>query len=131
MVAELTFFGTAGNVSFAQHDISQGMIGANYDLVVCSEILYYLRDCAAIEHFSRQVCNSMKPGGHLLMTHANMVSDDKSATGFDFHEIGAKGIGTIFLSCAELNFCVNSRLNYTGFSCFSVRSLGGVQKFQK
>src|SRR5262249_44823446 len=92
------------NVSFAQHDISEGMIGANYDLVICSDILYYLRDCAAIEHFSRQVCNSMKPGGHLLMTHPNMVSDDKSATGFDFHEIGAKGIGTIFSSCAELEF---------------------------
>jgi len=91
-----------GNVSFAQHDISEGMIGANYDLVVCSEILYYLRDRAAIENFARQVWNSMKPGGHLLMTHANMVSDDKSATGFDFNEIGAKGIGTIFSSCAEL-----------------------------
>jgi peptidoglycan/xylan/chitin deacetylase (PgdA/CDA1 family)/SAM-dependent methyltransferase len=92
------------NVSFAQHDISEGMIGANYDLVICSEILYYLRDGAAIERFSRQVCNSMKPGGHLLMTHPNMVSDDKSATGFDFNEFGAKGIATIFSSCTVLEF---------------------------
>ena len=92
------------NVSFAQHDLSEGMIGADYDLVVCSEILYYLRDRAAIENFARQVLNSMKPGGHLLMTHANMVSDDRSATGFDFNEIGVKGIGAIFASCAGLEF---------------------------
>jgi len=93
-----------GNVSFARHDISEGMIGANYDLVVCSEILYYLHDRAAIEKFARQVWNSMKPGGHLLMTHPNMVSDDRSETGFDFNEIGAKGIGTVFASCAGLEF---------------------------
>jgi peptidoglycan/xylan/chitin deacetylase (PgdA/CDA1 family)/2-polyprenyl-3-methyl-5-hydroxy-6-metoxy-1,4-benzoquinol methylase len=92
------------NVSFVQHDLSDGMIGADYDLVVCSEILYYLSDRAAIENFARQVWNSMKPGGHLLMTHSNMVSDDKFATGFDFNEIGAKDIGAIFASCLGLEF---------------------------
>ncbi len=92
------------NVSFAQHDLSEGMIGADYDLVVCSEIIYYLRDRAAIENFAPQVRNSMKPGGQLLMTHSNMVSDDKTTTGFDFNEIGAKDIGGIFSSCPELEF---------------------------
>src|SRR5262249_36399714 len=56
------------------------------------------------ENFARQVRDSMKPGSHLLMTHSNMVSDDRSATGFDFNEIGAKGIGAIFASCAGLEF---------------------------
>ena len=40
-----------GHVTFAQHDLSAGMPGCDYDLVVCSEILYYLRDRAAIERF--------------------------------------------------------------------------------
>ncbi len=92
------------NVTFAQHDISDGMIGADYDLVICSEILYYLRDSAALERFACQVRESVKPGGHLLMTHPNMVSDDNSTTGFDFNEIGAGTIGTIFSSCPGFEF---------------------------
>ena len=38
------------------------------------------------------------------MTHANMVSDDKSQTGFDFNEIGARFIGETFSSEPGLEF---------------------------
>jgi peptidoglycan/xylan/chitin deacetylase (PgdA/CDA1 family)/ubiquinone/menaquinone biosynthesis C-methylase UbiE len=92
------------NVTFRQHDISTGMVGSSYDLVVCSEILYYLRDAVAVERFAREVRESLKQGGYLLMTHANMVSDDRSETGFDFNEIGSKFIGEVFASCLDLEF---------------------------
>jgi hypothetical protein len=92
------------NVTFRQHDISTGMVGDSYDLVVCSEILYYLRDAAAVEKFAREVRESMNHSGYLLMTHANMVSDDKSQTGFDFNEIGSKFIGEVFSSCVGLEY---------------------------
>ena len=92
------------NVEYRQHDISGGMIGSGYDLVVCSEILYYLRDRAAIEKFAGQVAGSLNPGGHVLMTHANIVSDDRTQTGFDFNEVGALTFGEIFSSRPELEF---------------------------
>ena len=93
-----------GNVSFAQHDIGQGVSGGDYDLVVCSEVLYYLPDYTAVEHFARQVSEALRPGGQVLLTHGNMVSDDKATTGFDFHSIGAKSVAAIFGACPGMEF---------------------------
>lgn len=93
-----------GNVKFEQHDIAGGLPIGNFDLIICSEILYYLRDRHALEEFAGQVTQALPVGGHLLMTHANMVSDDKSQTGFDFNEIGAKFIGEVFSSEPGLRF---------------------------
>lgn len=92
------------NVRFEQHDIADGIPAGEYDLIVCSELLYYLRDRYALEVFASQVKEALATGGYLLMTHANMVSDDKSRTGFDFNEIGAQFIGEIFSSESELEF---------------------------
>jgi peptidoglycan/xylan/chitin deacetylase (PgdA/CDA1 family) len=92
------------NVLFLQHDIAQGINVGGFDLIVCSEILYYLRDRYALAAFAGQVKHALRPGGYLLMTHANMVSDDKTQTGFDFNEIGAKFIGETFSSEQELDF---------------------------
>jgi peptidoglycan/xylan/chitin deacetylase (PgdA/CDA1 family)/SAM-dependent methyltransferase len=92
------------NVKFKQHDIAQGIPAGEFDLIICSEILYYLRDRYAVEALAGQVAEILPPGGHLLMTHANMVSDDKSQTGFDFNEIGAKFIGETFSSEPGLEF---------------------------
>ena len=92
------------NIKFDQHDISHGVYPGQYDLIICSEILYYLRDKYAVERFAKQIKESLPLGGHLLMTHANMVSDDKSQTGFDFNEIGAKFIGKTFSSEPGLEF---------------------------
>jgi peptidoglycan/xylan/chitin deacetylase (PgdA/CDA1 family)/2-polyprenyl-3-methyl-5-hydroxy-6-metoxy-1,4-benzoquinol methylase len=93
-----------GNVSFAQHDIGQGMIGGDYDLVVCAEVLYYLPDHSAVERFARQVSDALCPGGQVLLTHGNMVSDDRATTGFDFHSIGAKTVAAIFDACPGMEF---------------------------
>lgn len=93
-----------GNVEFAQWDISSGIPGADYDLIVCSEILYYLRDAAAVVGFAAKCWAALEPGGHLLMTHANMVSDDRSTTGFDFNEIGARFIGETFAGHPGFDF---------------------------
>jgi peptidoglycan/xylan/chitin deacetylase (PgdA/CDA1 family)/SAM-dependent methyltransferase len=92
------------NVTFVQHDIAQGLNVGDFDLIVCSEILYYLRDRYALAAFAGQVKQALRPGGYLLMTHANMVSDDKTQTGFDFNAIGAKFIGETFSSEQGLEF---------------------------
>ncbi len=92
------------HVSFLEHDIANGVPGDGYDLIVCSEILYYLRDSDALAAFARRVRESLGVGGHLVMTHANMVSDDRNETGFDFNEIGVKFIGEAFAGCDGLEF---------------------------
>jgi len=92
------------NVRFKQHDIAQGLHAGEFDLIICSEILYYLRDRYAVEAFASQVKDALPPGGYVLMAHANMVSDDKSQTGFDFNEIGAKFIGETLSSEPGLEF---------------------------
>jgi len=92
------------NVRFKQHDIAQGIHAGEFDLIICSEILYYLRDRYAVEAFASQVKEALPPGGYVLMTHANMVSDDKSQTGFDFNEIGARFIGETFSAEPGLEF---------------------------
>lgn len=92
------------NVQFEQHDIAKGIPDDGYNLIICSEILYYLRDRYALTRFANRVKQALPSGGHLLMTHANMVSDDKSQTGFDFNEIGAQFIGETFSSEPGLEF---------------------------
>lgn len=92
------------HVTFAVHDIVDGIPGADFDLIVCSEILYYLRDRSAVERFASQAHDALTPGGHVLMAHANMVSDDRSETGFDFNEIGARTIGEVFSTHRGLEF---------------------------
>ena len=92
------------NVTFLQHDIAAGVPGEPYDLVVCAETVYYLRDRAAIQRFAADVVRALRPGGRALLTHANMVADDRSITGFDFNEVGAQTIGEIFAQQPELDF---------------------------
>jgi peptidoglycan/xylan/chitin deacetylase (PgdA/CDA1 family)/2-polyprenyl-3-methyl-5-hydroxy-6-metoxy-1,4-benzoquinol methylase len=92
------------NVKFEQHDIWNGIIGSDWDLIVCSEILYYCRDGAALREAAQKIREALKVGGHLLMTHPNMVSDDKSNTGFDFNEIGSKFIAQIFSAIEDLQY---------------------------
>src|SRR5713101_3519182 len=36
------------NVRFAQHDISRGLPEGNFDVIICAEVLYYLRDRFAL-----------------------------------------------------------------------------------
>lgn len=91
-------------VTFSEHDIADGVPGSGYDLVVCSEILYYLRDAGAVQAFANEVWLALEAGGHLLMAHSMMVSDDRSTTGFDFNEIGTRFIADLFASHPGFEF---------------------------
>ena len=49
---------------------------AGFDLIVCSEVLYYIGDGADLRRFARRLAAALTPGGHLLVTHAKAVVDD-------------------------------------------------------
>jgi peptidoglycan/xylan/chitin deacetylase (PgdA/CDA1 family)/SAM-dependent methyltransferase/GT2 family glycosyltransferase len=84
------------NVSFECADINEYFFPGAFDLIVCSEVIYYLKTRFAVKKIAWQIAQSLSPNGHLLMTHSNSVSDDRAVTGFDFNEIGSEFIGRQF-----------------------------------
>lgn len=92
------------NVSFECADINDYFPAGTFDLIVCSEVLYYQRDRFAFKKLARHIARSLAPNGLLLMAHVNSVNDDRSLTGFDFSEIGAVFIGQQFAEEPDLDF---------------------------
>ena len=69
------------NVTFQRLDLNTSVVAGLFDLVVCSELLYYIRDQdlrAAIE----RILGHVRPGGFFLTTHARLVVDDPESSGF-------------------------------------------------
>jgi peptidoglycan/xylan/chitin deacetylase (PgdA/CDA1 family)/2-polyprenyl-3-methyl-5-hydroxy-6-metoxy-1,4-benzoquinol methylase len=85
---------TFDHVSFQQLDMRRDPIPGRFELIVCSEVLYYIGNRFALARFARKVAAALEPGGHLLTTHAHAVVDDPTATGFDWQVgFGGKHIG--------------------------------------
>lgn len=85
------------NIAFLQLDMVRDPIPGQFDLIVCSEVLYYLGTVERLQALMQKLVEALAPGGLLVMTHANLVSDDPDQTGFDWadHRFGAKTIGEV------------------------------------
>jgi peptidoglycan/xylan/chitin deacetylase (PgdA/CDA1 family)/SAM-dependent methyltransferase len=84
-----------GNVAFQTLDFARQPLPGRYDLIVCSEALYYLD--VPLEAVARRMAQALKPGGLLVMAHANQICDEPEATGFDWgRAFGARTIGDVF-----------------------------------
>lgn len=92
------------NINYARMDITRCLPEGQFDLALCSEVLYYVGDRYALADFARNVAAIVKPGGHLVMAHANSVSDCRDSTGFDFSVYGAKFIGETFAADGSFEF---------------------------
>ncbi len=64
------------SVEFQQLDISHGSPGSEFDLIVASEILYYLGDAAEISRVGQRMLEWLKPQGYLLLCHMRSQSDE-------------------------------------------------------
>lgn len=85
----------AGNVDFRQLDFMRQPIPGAYDLIVCSEVLYYAGD--RLRAVAAAIAERLKPGGLLVMAHADQIADEPDKTGFDWgHSYGARTIGDVF-----------------------------------
>jgi glycosyltransferase involved in cell wall biosynthesis/peptidoglycan/xylan/chitin deacetylase (PgdA/CDA1 family)/SAM-dependent methyltransferase len=81
------------NVCFRQLDLAHDPLPEGLDLIVCSEVLYYLGDRAALGAALARLRDSLAPGGRLLMAHAFVLGDDPRRTGFDWScAFGARAI---------------------------------------
>ena len=107
------------NVSFQQLDISKDEIPGRYDVIVCSEVLYYLGRRTRLEAFAGQLAKALKPGGRLVMAHANLTADDPDSPGYDWSfNYGAKVIGETFAATPDLSFTRALRTDYYRVQCF-------------
>lgn len=93
------------NVSFQELDFMNQAIPGAFDLIVCSEVLYFASSVSKLRKIASRIAEALKPGGVLLMAHGNVVGDEPSSAGFNWsHRFGAKGIGDVFASLANLRF---------------------------
>ena len=93
------------NVTFQCLDFVTDLIPGCFDLIVCSEVLYFVGDRRKLIAIADKFVNALKPGGYLLMTHSNVLIDDPYSSGFDWgHAFGAKYIGETFERCRYLEF---------------------------
>lgn len=93
------------NVRVARLDIARDAIPSGYDTIVCSEVLYYLGGRKTLGGVARKLAAALRPGGHIVTAHCNVVVDDPTAPGLDWEvPIGAKGIGEVFAAVPALRF---------------------------
>jgi len=85
------------NIAFQKLDLVRDPIPGQFDLIVCSEVLYYLGTIERLHAVMQRLVEALAPNGLLVMTHANLVSDDPDETGFDWpeHSFGAKTINDV------------------------------------
>jgi peptidoglycan/xylan/chitin deacetylase (PgdA/CDA1 family)/2-polyprenyl-3-methyl-5-hydroxy-6-metoxy-1,4-benzoquinol methylase len=80
-------------VRFASADIARDPLPGPFDLVVCSEVLYYV-DRTELPAVAQKLSDALEQGGHLLTAHANVLRDQPDEPGFVWdHAFGAKVIG--------------------------------------
>ncbi|MFK7803263.1 MAG: glycosyltransferase [Anaerolineae bacterium] len=93
------------NINYLQLDLAKDKVKGKYDLITCSEVLYFMRDYPKLRTVAQNISNALNPNGYLIMAHGNVVRDDPDKTGFGWdHEFGAKGIGETFAQVPELVF---------------------------
>lgn len=85
------------NIEFARLDILRDRLPGQHDLIVCSEVLYYLSS-DDLARFAANVREALTDEGCLILAHANLLVDEPDKTGFPWpHAHGAKGIGQCFI----------------------------------
>ena len=82
---------TAGlpGVLVEQHVVPGEWPTQSFDLIVCSEILYYFDD-ADLQHLLRLGIGALRPAGHLLAVHWRHDAPDHPRSGDEVHEILAR-----------------------------------------
>ncbi len=91
------------DIAFRRLDLETDPLPAGLDLIVCSEVLYYLADEAALRRVAERLRDALAPGGHLVMAHAFVLADEPGRTGFDWdHPFGAAAIARVFAATPGL-----------------------------
>jgi len=79
-----------GNITFETLDLNEADIPGPFDLIVCSEVLYYVRDLSGVVS---RILSQVRSGGFFLTAHARVLADDPNGIGFDWNQ--SFGVETI------------------------------------
>lgn len=91
------------NIDFVQLDLLKDDLPFGMDLVLCSEVLYYLADEAELERVVERLVNALLPGGYLVVAHSFVLKDNMDRTGFDWdNAFGAETIARVMEKNAEI-----------------------------
>jgi glycosyltransferase involved in cell wall biosynthesis/peptidoglycan/xylan/chitin deacetylase (PgdA/CDA1 family)/SAM-dependent methyltransferase len=78
------------NVAFRRLDLNADDIPGPLDLIVCSEVLYYVRDLAGV---LGRILSQIRPSGFFLTVHSRVLIDEPGGIGFAWNQ--ACGVETI------------------------------------
>ena len=106
------------NVRFEHGDAFKQLPRGSFDLITCMEVLYYAKNRFVLGAMARRIASHLKVGGHVILTHANSVTDNREETGFDFHEIGAAFIERCFARVRTLQLIVELRTEFYRIQVF-------------
>ncbi|OKH52671.1 hypothetical protein NIES2101_13590 [Calothrix sp. HK-06] len=91
------------NISYERLDVITESINGKYDLIICSEVLYYTEKIEILSLVANKIANALKPGGYFITAHANLVRDEPDRPGYNWgYAFGAKVIGETFANTPPL-----------------------------
>ena len=92
------------HIQFKQLDMAADPLPESLQLIICSEVLYYIGGWQALHNFVQKVVHALEPGGYFLTAHAHLVVDEPDHPGYNWdHPFGAKGISDAFMNAAEMH----------------------------
>ncbi|MEO6092402.1 MAG: glycosyltransferase [Novosphingobium sp.] len=93
------------NIAYRHFDLAKDDLPGTFDLIVCSELLYYMGDLSDLAEVGAKLARGLNDRGYLVTAHANLVVDEPDVTGFDWRmPYGAKTIGETFAQAPGLVF---------------------------
>ncbi|ANL47982.1 polysaccharide deacetylase/methyltransferase/glycosyltransferase domain-containing protein [Rhizobium phaseoli] len=91
------------NVELRVLDFVGQQLPPDQDLILCSEVLYYMKDEKMLAEVCRKMAAALKPGGCLITAHAHLRCDEPGRTGFDWgHPFGVETIRRVLAEQAGL-----------------------------
>lgn len=91
------------NVELRVLDFVRQDLPPEQDLIICSEVLYYMKDEEMLAAACRKMAAALKPGGCLITAHAHIRHDEPGRTGFDWgHPFGVATIKQVLIEEARL-----------------------------
>lgn len=73
-----------GDVNFCQTDVFRDGIEGNYDLITCSEMLYFAPSVAELEKLATNIAAALNPKGQFVHAHAFLIGERPDRTAFDW-----------------------------------------------
>jgi peptidoglycan/xylan/chitin deacetylase (PgdA/CDA1 family) len=84
------------HIEFRQLDLRTDELPQGVDLIVCSEVLYFLNDETELRRVAERMEAALMHGGHIITAHAFVLKEEMTRTGFDWdHPWGATTISRV------------------------------------